>query len=383
MAKYHLLDLGQIKLSFVVFGVNLRMKKSLLALAALSAFATAAQAQSNVSIYGIVDVSWQSVDNDAGQESGTLVRNALNSSRLGFRGTEDLGGGLKANFQLEAALDVTAGQAGTTGTNSGSSNVTSPAATTFDRAAWVGFSSAKLGEIRVGRQDVTAANDIDVMVSQIGNMGLFGFDGTAGLSKAQIGDNANRAVVYISPAVSGFQLQAGYATANTQNSFSTTSTAGGTTAEATNGDVTSYMVSYAQGPLKAYAAKQEEKATLETNNLKETILGASYDAGVASFGIAYQDSEAGTAKVKQNIYSVAVPVPALGSGVKLHAAYLTFGNDATDNADINTTRVAVTKALSKRTTVYAAYSSADHDAATTNNPGKTVTNMAVGVSHSF
>ena len=73
----------------------------------------------------------------------------------------------------------------------------------------------------------------------------------------------------------------------------------------------------------------------------------------------------------------------MGSGVKLHAAYGMFENNTTANADINTTRLAVTKALSKRTTVYAAYSSADHDSAANNNAGKTVTNMAVGVAHSF
>jgi GBP family porin len=320
---------------------------------------------------------------DSSKNTGFNVISPLSSSRLGFRGTEDLGGGLKANFQLESAINMANGQAGTTQSTT-TTATSNDAATTFDRAAWVGLSSTKFGELRIGRQDVTAANDIDVMVSQIGNMALFTFDGTNGMSKAQIGDNSNQASVYISPTFGGIQFQAGYATANTQTSISTSSTTGGTTAEATNGDVTSYMVSYAQGPIKLYAAKQEEKVTLDANNLKETILGASYDAGVASFGVAYQDSEAGSAKqVKQTIYSAAMPVPALGSGVKLHAAYAVFTNDSTANADINTTRVAVTKALSKRTTVYAAYSSADHDAATTNNPGKTVTNMAVGVAHSF
>ena len=86
-------------------------------------------------------------------------------------------------------------------------------------------------------------------------------------------------------------------------------------------------------------------------------------------------------------FTVAVPVAALGSGVKLHAGYLVNADKDTSNADITTTRLAVTKALSKRTTVYAAYSSADHDAGVTGvpaaNAGKTVTTTAVGVSHSF
>ncbi len=352
------------------------MKKSLLALAALSAFATAAQAQSNVTIYGIADLSWQSVDNDAGQEGGTLARNALASSRLGFKGSEDLGGGLKANFQLEAALNLANGQTGTTQTTT-TTATSNDAATTFDRAAWVGLSSTNFGEIRLGRQDVTYANDIDAAVSQMGNMGLFAAVTDTG-GAGSLGDNKNSAVVYVSPKFNNFQVEAGYATANTQAST-------GLTTEATTGDTTSYMISYIQGPIKLFAAQQEEKAVAAADNKEEMILGASYDAGFASFGIAYQDGEAGTAKNKQTNYTVAVPVKALGSGVKVHAGYLTLQDKDTSNADVATTRLAITKALSKRTTVYAAFSSSDYDAAYggTALQGKTVTNTAVGVAHSF
>jgi predicted porin len=130
VAKYHLLDLGQIKLSFVVFG-DLRMKKSLIALAALSAFATAAQAQSSVSVYGILDVGYSDKEaTTAGGTSGSFWTATATSgskhaqaagkvtstngitgvgsestSRLGFKGTEDLGGGLKANFVVETGLN--------------------------------------------------------------------------------------------------------------------------------------------------------------------------------------------------------------------------------------------------------------------------------------
>jgi predicted porin len=349
------------------------MKKSLLALAALSAFATAAQAQSSVTIYGIVDMSWQSVDNDAGQTFGALGNNALASSRLGFKGTEDLGGGLKANFVLESALDVVNGRAGTTNADTATAGVAN-ASNIFNRAAWVGLSSASLGEIRLGKQDVTYANDIDTGVSQMGNLGNFGpsLDGSA-----PIGDNIDNAVVYISPSFNGFQVQAGYASKNTA------------TAEATTGDVTAYMISYAQGPLKLFAAQQEEKAPAASANKEETILGASYDAGFASFGVSYSDGDDATIKREQTNYTVAVPVKALGSGVKVHAGYLVNKDKDTVNADITTTRLAVTKALSKRTTLYAAYSSADHDAgvvaptASAANAGKTVTTTAVGVLHTF
>jgi predicted porin len=351
------------------------MKKSLLALAALSAFATAAQAQSSVTVYGNIDLSWNSVDNDDGATGVQLNRNNLASSRLGFKGTEDLGGGLKAGFVLEGSLEANKGQMGTTGTNSGSDNVTSPAATTFDRAAYISLGSAQFGELRLGRQDVTAANDIDPIVSQMGNMGNF----NTKINSVTIGDNINNAVVYVSPTFSGFQLQAGYASAN-----GTPDTTTGLITEATTGDITSYMVSYVAGPLRAYAAQQEKKGATTAADADETIFGVAYDAGFASFGVARQSGDASsTASYTQTNYTVAVPVKALGSGVKLHAGYLIGEDDKASNADMATTRLAITKALSKRTTVYAAFSSADHDADAASNGGKTVTTTAFGMNHSF
>jgi len=96
------------------------MKKSLIALAAMSAVAGAAQAQSSVTVYGLVDSGYRSTSSDAlkytGSSNTTTVENRENkgvgssssaSSRLGFRGTEDLGGGLRANFVVEVGLDAT------------------------------------------------------------------------------------------------------------------------------------------------------------------------------------------------------------------------------------------------------------------------------------
>ncbi|MFZ2298458.1 MAG: porin, partial [Aquabacterium sp.] len=95
------------------------MKKTLLALAAIAA-SSAAFAQSSVSVYGVVDASVESVKGD---DTVTRVSSDnLASSRLGFKGAEDLGGGLKANFVLEAALAVDTGETKTR---------------FFDRAAWV------------------------------------------------------------------------------------------------------------------------------------------------------------------------------------------------------------------------------------------------------
>ncbi|MEO6364126.1 MAG: porin, partial [Caldimonas sp.] len=78
------------------------MKKSLLALAVLGTFAGVASAQSSVTLYGTVDMAGTFVKNDGSSRRLSLATNGINSSQLGFRGVEDLGGGLKAGFNLLA-----------------------------------------------------------------------------------------------------------------------------------------------------------------------------------------------------------------------------------------------------------------------------------------
>src|SRR5436309_15281019 len=87
------------------------MKKSLLALAVLGAFAGAASAQSSVTLFGIVDVNAR-YGKTGDVKVKSLGTDGINSSRLGFRGVEDLGGGLKAGFHLEGALSPDDGTAG-------------------------------------------------------------------------------------------------------------------------------------------------------------------------------------------------------------------------------------------------------------------------------
>ena len=110
------------------------MKKSLLALAALTAFAGVASAQSSVTLFGIVDLSARGVDNGIGTRS-TINQDGNSSSRLGFRGVEDLGGGLKAGFWIEGALSADTGNA--TGQ-------------TWQRRSTVSLMGG-FGEIRLGR----------------------------------------------------------------------------------------------------------------------------------------------------------------------------------------------------------------------------------------
>ena len=111
------------------------MKKSLLALAVLGAFAGVASAQSSVTLYGTVDLNGRYVKADGQDRRLTLSQDGINSSQLGFRGVEDLGGGLKAGFNLLAGVNADTGT-----TNS----------KFFNRRSTVSLFS-NLGEVRLGR----------------------------------------------------------------------------------------------------------------------------------------------------------------------------------------------------------------------------------------
>jgi predicted porin len=164
------------------------MKKSLFALAALGAFATAAQAQSSVTLYGILDVGLVSQTNSADlnpqyitsgngqgnggntqQRPGTangMISSGQSISRWGLKGTEDLGGGNSAFFNLESSLNATSGNTGNTGIGSSGYNTSGSHSTTatygsigdtanngqlFSRASNVGIKNATLGSLAFGR----------------------------------------------------------------------------------------------------------------------------------------------------------------------------------------------------------------------------------------
>jgi predicted porin len=115
------------------------MKKSLLALAALGAFAGIAHAQSSVTLYGIIDEGFNINTNAGGKHLYNLSSGVLQGSRWGLRGTEDLGGGLKAIFVLENGFDTNTGKLGQGGL-------------LFGRQAYVGLSSTQFGAVTLGRQ---------------------------------------------------------------------------------------------------------------------------------------------------------------------------------------------------------------------------------------
>ncbi len=346
------------------------MKKSLIALAALSAFATVAQAQSSVTVYGVMDIQWASQENASGSDSAA-VAGSLATSRLGFRGTEDLGGGLKANFTLEAQLDPSRGIVGSDAT----SLTSKVSGQTFNRESQVELISSQLGSIRIGTTDVTDTANIDAITSQAGNMALI---------QATRSNNAEKSVRYTTPTFSGFTVQIGNASANTSAA----------SAETTASSVYSAFIKYEAGKLGLYAGQDQTKVDASYDR-KQMVYGAKYDFGVATVGATYSTLEGSTkdtqtsGELKQTRFSVAAPVAALGSGVKAHGVY--FKDEGTSTSAITGHsllanvkpsegyKLALTKGFSKRTTGYVGYVSTDFELSTE----KDTKQYVVGVTHSF
>lgn len=197
------------------------MKKSPLAGIVLSAVSGIACAQSSVMLYGIVDEGIQFNNNAGGKRQYYLASGELNGSRWGLRGTEDLGGGLKAIFVLENGFDVNTGRLGQGGLE-------------FGRQAYVGLSSG-IGTVTLGRQ-------YDSIVDYVGP--LEAGDQWAGYLGAHPADNdnfnntnrVNNAIKYTSRTIGGFTFGGMYSL-------------GGVAGDATRNQIWSLGGGYVNGPL--------------------------------------------------------------------------------------------------------------------------------------
>lgn len=339
--------------------------KKLIATAVMAVMATAAQAQ-NVTVYGIIDTAVQNYSNGTDRYTRS-ADGVLNTSRFGVRGSEDLGGGLKANFQLEALLGPSQGTLGST-----------TATETFNREAWVGLSGG-FGEIRVGRQDVTFAQNIDSGASQAGDFALRAVNGG---TNVELGTDQKNVIKYISPAIGGLTVQLGHASGN----------AAGATTDA-QAEQNGISLDYRVGKARLMAGYQKNGGATTAAERDFTVYGVSYDFGFVSAGFTYGEGDVSTTgDVKNKTTTTSVKVP-LGKGVAAHAVYSTAkdGSKSSDGEGSGYT-LALTKELSKRTTVYAAYTAVDNEANskmsmnTTTAPataGLDPKAVTVGISHVF
>ena len=195
------------------------MKKSLFALAAMGAFAGVAQAQSSVSVYGIMDAGYATVSNTtaAGGATTGIQSGGLAASRLGFRGTEDLGKGLRAGFVLESEINTANGSATGIGSQSANGSSTYSSSQFFNRQSFISLSDNNLGEIRLGLSN-TATYDYQINYDPLKAANLGGYlntsttiaavtTGPAAANQTQGGSRGNNAINYISPRIMGAQVR--------------------------------------------------------------------------------------------------------------------------------------------------------------------------------
>lgn len=180
------------------------MKKSLLALAALGAFASAAHAQSSVTLYGIIDAGLTYVNNVKGSSLFAMQSGILQGSRWGLKGSEDLGGGLKTVFQLENGFNTFTGKLGQGGLD-------------FGRQAYVGLSSTSFGTVTIGRQYDTI-DDYVQPATLNGNWGAY-FSHAGDIDNTDNAYRVNNSVKYASPSYNGLTFGGMYAFGGVAGAF--------------------------------------------------------------------------------------------------------------------------------------------------------------------
>lgn len=314
-----------------------------IALAVLATAAVSANAQSTLTVFGLMDLSVNSVKN-----GNTTVKSmdtaGLNTSRIGFRGTEDLGGGLLAGFWLEAGVS---GDTGAAGGSTGYDNKGAKTTGFFNRRSTLSLSGG-FGEVRLGRDytvnfnvagkfDAFGANGFGNGSNLYANKSPFDNANTATTTGAATALRVNNAVSYFLPKDLGGvygQLQIAAPEGVQGNGYK-----GG-------------LVGYAAGPVDV-AVSFSQIDVFAASKLKTTNVGASYNFGVAKVYALYNQSKFGA--LKYTTYELSAGVP-LGQG-EFRASYgkgnAEGGTAAFNNSDATLWGLEYLYNLSKRTAVYA------------------------------
>jgi predicted porin len=328
------------------------MKKSLIALAALAA-AGVASAQSSVTLFGIVDATINHAKVSGGQKRTVLDDSGYNSSRLGFRGTEDLGGGMSASFWLEGGVsnDDGQGKSPSSGTGFG-----------FERRSTVSLAGG-WGEVRLGRDYTPTFYNGSVFdpfgTNGVGTNIIDKVRGTTTAAPFAAGFAANNntatrssnMVSYFLPAnLGGFYGQVSYAFH--EQVRPTTGGAGD------NGKYIGTRLGYANGPVNVALAAAKRTGTEPTlpasPDVKTVNLGAQYDFGAAKLlaNVSREKYDVGATEATTKGFLIGTLIP-VGAG-EIRASYGRVKLD-TAGADPRAAQLALgyVHNLSKRTALYA------------------------------
>jgi len=388
------------------------MKKTLLAMALLGTFSSAAMAADNVQLYGIIDLGVQHI---SGIKAGTATNQSVNalgsgvqsSSRIGLKGTEDLGGGLSAYFQAETGFCAQGGttaqqgpgtSAGSLTTNGGDSGYCSGGSQSgfMSRTAIVGLKGG-FGSLSLGRMN-SPAYDIDAQIDPFG-LGLTG-SGINMMPSAKNYPRFSQAMSYSTPSFGGLTGRVVYAFGAQPGNNSA-------------GRAYDAGLAYANGPIvvgvnylnQNYIAATNIGTTAATGpTRKVTQVYGSYDLGVVKLAAMYEQLKAdsgtglsipitlaaGQPDLKYYLLGATIPV---GPG-SIIASYSQTKDSNTANSTAKQYAIGYTYSLSKRTNLYTSYSHINNNSNSffavgtasdqyAGSPGMSSSGFALGIRHMF
>ncbi|HCI12666.1 MAG: hypothetical protein A2063_08455 [Gallionellales bacterium GWA2_60_142] len=326
------------------------MQKKIIALAIAAAVSAPAFADSNVTIYGVANVSYDMTQSGAVANGFSNNKVSSNTSRIGFKGNEDLGDGMSAVWQIESLIQID-GQ-------------TAAGNTLANRNTFAGLSSASAGTVLMGRHDTPyniSNRKYDMFADGLAdNRSIMG-GGTS--AAASFNGRQPNVIAYISPAMSGFTGAIAYVAGAEGQTLSTQ----------TKGSAWSMAALYGNGPISANFGYEVHTAgsapgTLGLGaGLKETAWTISGGYKVAEFEIngIYEKTDdnfaVGANALGHRAYYLSGKYNFGSNAVKL--AYANAGANAAANTDADQITVGFDHSLSKRTTVYALYTQLSNGAA--------------------
>ena len=365
------------------------MQKKIIALAVAGLVSGVAFAQTNVTVYGVADANYTYAKMGSDAKFSGVESGGWNGGRIGFKGEEALGNGLKAIFTYEfGSIDI--------GENSG---------ITGTRLSFVGL-SGNFGAVTLGRQAApsyiflgsTSSNDITTVYPT--NLAL---DNPWTFSTMSTGGTArwNNSIAYSSPTMAGLNVRAIYSFGeNVRDSYSDAST---------DASKVGLGVNYANGPLYLTAMYQEVLDNDGTNPItgldsnvggaKSWAIGGNFDFKVVKLYANYiqEKRDDGTATVddaKHKLWSLGLSVP-VGQAGTVRAEYTQFKADERDDGKAKGFGLGYDYDLSKRTKIYTAVSRVKNDdgigwgysklrnGTLSQYAGEDSTNFSVGIRHFF
>lgn len=344
------------------------MKWSLIALAALSAVAGSAAAQSSVTLSGSVDAGIRRVGSASGGSDWQLGGSGSSFNRLILSGREDLGGGMSAIFSLQHRFNIQ------NGTNAGTTFAQAANANVFWRESWVGLGGG-FGDVRLGRmimplQDMNGGFE-PWGVSTVASVHTGGINATI---------RGNNVIYYRSPNLAGLSVHAAIAAAEGQLTAENGGGIAGAitpTAQVNSERPTGFNIRYAAGPLNVGLAYDRNGADMKTTGLYGSFnFGAARLMGQFEKGDNFTSAAGTVAEDIKNI-SLGLAVP-LGS-VELRAGYVRVNSNLA-NRDGSKFGLGAFYSLSKRSQLYTNFGKSSGDRFT---DAQKKAAFDIGVRHAF